>query len=294
MTMPYKPLSEILADLDAQQRRELAALVTSVDTAEVERMRNLRKQLSTVATFFIERSWEVIAPRLEGFSLEAASGKSPKALREYLTWLRHREPAAAWGWTRARMDARLMELLEACVPDLLRQHPEMAALYLKTLRRAGKYWFRETPLHHLKAGYHTALGVACKWYGSALEARQDVPASCPHSLPDFSGELRQFASFSLTMLARTDRYLWDSAGAAPMEAVWEAGNLSVVSATIAEIDLVTAPDYGLRLGCPALRARGQSGTPAFQGMIDWVEQVFSRYLLEGEATPSPFTPPEKK
>ncbi len=168
--------------------------------------------------------------------------------------------------------------LEECVPDLLAQHPEMAALYTDSLRKLDFYWFRETPLHHLKAGYHTALGVACKWYGAAFELHQETPGSCPHTTPRFRDELRQFASSSLTLLVRTDRYLWDSAGAEPMEAILEEGILKIASKLPPELSLDTAPDYGIRLGCPALRARRQEGTPAFPGIIDWVEQVFTQYL----------------
>jgi hypothetical protein len=270
-------LSEVLSALDAQQRREFAALAGQVDEAELNRVREARKQLSRVAVFFIERSWEGIAPDLEAFTLEAETGMSPEAIREHLETLRRRQAAHAWGWIRARMNARLMRLLEAHVPGLLEQHPEMAALYTESLCRVdGRYWFRKTALHHLKAGYHTSLGVACKWYGSAFELMPETP----HSAPSFREELRLFASFSLTMLTRTDRYLWDSAGADPLEATWNDGTLTIAEKAIEELQLECAQDYGARLGCPALRARRESGTPAFPGMIDWVETVFSRYLVD--------------
>lgn len=278
--MPYKTLNEILIELDAQQRREWVELSRSVDSAEIERKRNARKQLASIAVFFIEQSWEALAPEVEAFSLEAEVGKRTEELQAYLRGLYERQPAFAWGWTRARMDARLMRLLEGCVPDLLRQHPEQAALYRDSLRQVDHYWFRESPLHHLKAGYHTALAVACKWYGTAYELRKESSLARPPADFDFSAELRQFASFSLTMLTRTDRYLWDSAGAEPMEAILQDGALRVVPHTIPELSLQSAPDYGVRLGCPALRARRQEGTSAFLGIIGWVEQVFSRYLSE--------------
>ncbi|HLK58774.1 MAG TPA: hypothetical protein VKU00_19535 [Chthonomonadaceae bacterium] len=284
--MLYLSLSEILSALDAQQRKELAALSGGVDDAERNRLRNARKQLSTVAVFFIERSWEIIAPSLEAFSLEAEVGKTTGELREHLKRLHRRQPAFAWGWVRARMNARLMLLLEACVPNLLREYPERAALYTKSLRRVdASYWFRETPLHHLKAGYHTALGVACKWYGSTFELLQDRPQCCPLATRRFREELRLFASFSLTMLVRTDSYLWDSAGAKPLDAIWEDGTLKIALKTMEELSLDSAPDYGIRLGCPALRARRQAGEPAFPGILDWVEQVFSRYLQDPLPTP---------
>ena len=275
--MPYQPLREILSALDAQQRQELTALSDRVEEAELQRARNARRTLSAIAIFFIERSWESIAPELEAFSLEAESRKSAEELRAYLRGLRNRQPAFAWGWIRARMEARLMLLLEQRVPDLLAQNPEKATLYTHWLRSVDRYWFRETPLHHLKAGYHTALGVACKWYGSAFELRTEAPPSCPRAAPDFQDELRMFASFSMTMLTRTDGYLWDSAGAEPLDAVLDGDTLRVASRLVAELSLETAPDYGLRLGCPALRARRENGTPAFAGMIGWVEQVFSHY-----------------
>lgn len=283
--MSYEPLHEILAKLEAQQRRELATLSNSVDHAQLDRKRSAKKRLFTVAVFFIERSWEAAAPVLETFSLEAEARKSPKELRAYLDSLRRQQPAYAWGWIRARMNARLMQCLEASVPDLLRQHPEMAARYRESLRQVDAYWFRETPLHHLKAGYHTALAVACKWYGSACELRSEGPASCPHEALHFSAELRQFASFSMTMLTRTDGSLWDSAGASPMDAVLEEGTLNLRAQPIEEIALKDAPDYGVRLGCPALRARRREGSAVFPGLLDWVEQIFTRYLLEGGADP---------
>ena len=278
--MPYKALNNILAELEEQQRRELAALSLSIDRAALNRMRSARKQLSKAAVFFIERSWDVVSSQLETFSLEAESGKSPEELHAYLNSLRQDQPVYAWGWIRARMNARLVQILDACVPDLLGEHPEMAILYRGSLQQVDSYWFRETPLLHLKVGYQTALGVACKWYGSALEPGKETSASCTHVTPHFAAELRHFASFSLTMLRRTDRYLWDSAGAAPLDAVLEDGTLKIAHKAIEEISLESAPDCGIRLGCPALRARRQSGAPAFHGIIDWVEQVFSRYLLD--------------
>ena len=277
--MSYEPLREILSALDAQQRKELATLYEQVDDTELQRARNAKKQLATVSVFFIERSWEILAPQIEAFSLEAEGGKTTEDLQAYLHTLRQRQPAYAWGWMRARMNDRLMRWLDACVPDLLQQYPERAALYAKCLRRVDPYWFRESPLHHLKAGYHTALGVACKWYGSAFELLEETPPSCPHTAFHFREELRQFASFSLTMLARTDRYLWDSTSAEPLQAVVEDGTLKMAYKAREELSLESVPDYGVRLGCPALRARCESGPPAFAGIIDWVEQVFSRYLL---------------
>ena len=285
--MSYEPLHEILAQLEAQQRREFATLSDSVDPAQIDRKRRARKQLTAVAVFFIERSWEVIAPTLEEFSPEAEAKNSQEELKAYLNTLRLQQPDYAWAWLRARMNTRLMQRLEACVPDLLRRHPEMAALYQKRLRQVDTYWFRESPLHHLKAGYHTALAVTCKWYGAAFELRNANPAFCPHAAIDFSVELRQLASFSMTMLTRTDGYLWDSAGAKPMDVVLEEGILKLRAQTIEEIDLEGAPDYGVRLGCPALRARRQGGPAAFPGLLNWVEQTFSRYLLDTDTEKLP-------
>jgi hypothetical protein len=276
--MPYKALNDILVELEQQQRREFTALSLSVEYAALDRIRSARKQLSTATVFFIERSWDLIAPQLETFSLEAESGKSPEELHAYLNILRQDQPVYAWGWIRARMNARLVQILDACVPNLLGDHPEMAILYRDSLQQVDTYWFRETPLLHLKVGYQTALGVACKWYGSALELGKETSASCTHVTPHFAAELHQFASFSLTMLRRTDRYLWDSAGADPLDAVLEDGTLKIAHKAIEEIYLENAPDYGIRIGCPALRARRQSGTPAFQGIVNWVEQVLSLYL----------------
>ena len=114
--MAYKPLREILSELDAQQRKELAALTGRVDEGKMKRIRSARRQLSTAAVFFIEQSWERIAPCLSDFSLEAETGKTAEEVRTYLEALRQEQHSYAWGWVRARMDARLMLLLEACVP----------------------------------------------------------------------------------------------------------------------------------------------------------------------------------
>ena len=105
LTMSYKPINEILAELEAQQRRELATLSNAVDPARIDRKRRAKKQLSAVAVFFIERSWEVFAPTLETFSLEAEAKKSPEELRAYLNSLCGQQSAYAWGWVRARMNA---------------------------------------------------------------------------------------------------------------------------------------------------------------------------------------------
>ena len=278
--MPHQTMQEILAALDAQQRREIAALAGLVEDAELKRARNAKRQLYAASAFFIERTWEVIAPQLRAFSLEAEAAKSTPQIQAHLHTLQARGPAFAWGWLRARMNACLMRHLDACVPDLLAEYPQQAALYVDSLHSVDAYWFRQSPPQHLKAGYHTALAVACKWYGSALELLLGPEASCPPAVCQFRGELRQFASFSMTMLERTDGYLWDSAGAEPLDAVIEEGTLKIGMRAIEELSLANAPDYGVRLGCPALRARSEAGPPAFDGVITWMEQVFSKYLLE--------------
>ncbi len=278
--MSYKPLHDILSALDAQQREELSALDGQVDAAELVRAREAKKRLYTASVFFIERSWEVLAPQLEEFSLEAKSGKTPEELRAYLEALRRRQPAYAWGWIRARMDAWLMRRLEICVPALLRQYPKQAVAYGDCFSKVDHYWFRQTPLLHLKAGYHTGLSAACKWYGSAFELMPHTSTTGTLATREFPRYLRRFTSFSLTMLTRTDGYLWDSANAEPLEAVLEGETLKIAPKAVKVWRLESAPDYGLRLGCPALGARSEAGQPAFQGLIAWVEQVFARYLLE--------------
>jgi hypothetical protein len=281
-TVAYLALSEVLSKLDAQQRKELAALAARADASEVRRARNAKKRLSDVSVFFIERSWEEISPQLMTFSVEGETGKSAAEIEAFLDSLRRRQPDYAWGWIRARMDARLMAWIEACMPELLAQYPEMADLYTQSLRRVGQYWFRETPIHHLKAGYHTALGVACKWYGSTFELLKAERQPCPAITSRFRDELRAFATFSLTMLVRTDGYLWDSAGARALNAIIDDGTLKIAARPFAKLCLELEPDYGVRLGCPALRARGSAEPPAFAGILDWVEDIFSRYLLHSD------------
>ena len=240
------------------------------------RQRERKRELYVAARFFIELTWEYFAPRLEEFSLESETGKSTPVLREYLRDLQARQPAFAWGWMRSKMNAALMRNIEESLPTLLVQHPEMATHYQECLSRVDRYWFRQTPLHHLKAGYHTALSVACKWYGSAFELKCASDDTNTHLC--LSKELRMFATFSMTMLARTDGWLWDSAGAEPMDVIVEDGKLKVAARQLEELNLVQAPDFGVRLGCPALRARREQGPPAFDGIVQWVEEVFERYL----------------
>ena len=289
--MQYKPLNEILDDLDAQQRREVSALTGRVAEAELKRRRAARQQLATVAVFFIEKSWERIGPSLQEFSLEAEAGSTRQEVLSHLESLSSRAPSYGWGWVRARMSSRLMREVEVCMPELLAIHPDLAAEYRDALRRLDAYWFRETPLHHLKAGYHTALAVACKWYGSAFELMNkklnETPDGAPNETPEeplvielrLREGLRRFASFSMTMLYRTDGYLWDSAGAMPLDAIANGSTLFIGHRELEELDLTCAPDFGLRLGCPALRARAEHGLPAFSGIVQWVEQVFTEYLL---------------
>ena len=118
----YRSLNNILADLDAQQRRELAALRARIEPRELNRRRNAKNRLWTAAEFFIERSWEAIANHIRGFSLELHTGNSEAEIRAHLADLRIQGAAYAWGWLRARMDEWLMIQLEFCVPELLSAH----------------------------------------------------------------------------------------------------------------------------------------------------------------------------
>jgi hypothetical protein len=270
-------LDSVLSTLDLHQRRELEALAACAGKDAITHRREGKRELYAAARFFIEHTWEHLAPRLEEFSLEAESGKSTPDLHEYLRELQARQPAFAWGWMRSKMNAALMRCIEDSLPGLLAQHPEAAVHYQECLSHVDHYWFRQTPMHHLKAGYHTALSVACKWYGSAFELWCASADASTH--PALRKELRMFASFSMTMLARTDGWLWDSAGAEPMDVIVEDGRLKVATRQLEELNLVHAPDYGVRLGCPALRARREQGPPPFDGIVQWVEEVFERYLL---------------
>jgi len=276
--MPYSPLNEILTELDLLQRRENKSLAERIDPKRLQNKRESKRHLSTLAQFFIELSWEVIGPQLSGFSLEHEARKSEADLRAYIDELYQRHSAYAWGWTRARMSAWLMRMLEECVPELLSNHPEKAEEYARAMRQTDHYGFRVSPLHHLKAGYHTALCVACKWHGTAYELSRCIPPDCPHDTPQFRDELRFFASFSMSMLARSDGYLWDSAGAEPMDAVLDDGILKPASLEIEEVQLERVPDFGVRLGCPALRAKCADGSAAFIGIVEWVEHEFGRWL----------------
>ena len=272
---------KILAKLEAQQRRELATLSNLVDDADLDRKRAAKKQLSTVAVFFIERSWEAFAPTLETFSLEAEAKKSPEELRAYLNSLRRQQPAYAWAWLRARMNARLMQCLEACVPDLLRQHPEMADLYRESLRQVDAYWFRDSAassqdrlsyrsggrLQMVRLGFRVAAREP-----RLLPARRSPPlcgvAAARVVLPDHNDPNRRLS----LGLGRRVPHGCHSGG----------GKVQVSRPAHRGIALESAPDYGVRLGCPALRARRQDGPAAFPGLLDWVEQTFSHYLLGRE------------
>ena len=282
--MTYLPLQQILDSLDQQQREQWVELTANTSEVERRKRREARQELARMATVLIERSWLEISPRMEAFTLEREAGMSTELLQDYITSLAHREAAYAWSWVRSRMNGPLMQWIEEIVPRLLAQDPDLETHYLICLRSVYQYGFRSSPLHHIKAGYHTALGVACKWYGSTLE---NLPAGSPP--PQFSEELRQFASFSMSMLARTDGYLWDSAGAAPMDIVMAEGGMLLTVKDFPHLDLTKAPDYGVRLGCPALRARSEQGPAAFSGIICWVETLFTRHLLECGTSDRPLT-----
>ncbi len=276
--MSYSPLNEILAELDLLQRREITVLSERVDQKRLTKKRDAKRQLSSLALFFIERSWEVIGPQVVMFKLEHEARKSEADLRAYIVELYQRHSAYAWGWTRARMSAWLMRRLEECVPELLTSYPEKALEYASALRDADHYGFRVSAMHHLKAGYHTALCVACKWHGTACELIRTAPPGTSHAMPQFRDELRLFATFSMSMLARSDGYLWNSAGAEPMDAEFENGILKPATREIEEVPLENVPDFGVRLGCPALRAKSAEGPAAFMGIVQWVEREFGTWL----------------
>ena len=266
----YKPLPDILASLHTQQMEELALISLSQEKKH-------KQDLYRSSIFFIEQSWQRIEPVFQGESFGLELGMSRPELTTYLQELQSRNPAFAWGWLRSRMNKKLLGIVTEVTPDLLEQFPKEAKLYTKSLRQCGQYWFRETPLHHLKAGYHTALGVACKWYGSYYE-RCTTQGVAPDLI--FRAELRSFASFSMTMLHRTDGYLWDSAAASDLDAIIERGQPLLREQSIERIDPNTMPDKATRLGCPALRAKqiGTAQQSPFDGVVQWVEQVFQEYL----------------
>ena len=267
----HKPLELILSELNDFQQKELATVAE-----ELKSEKNKKQELSRASIFFIEKSWEYIYPHLQKEQFGLLLDKNHDEVIVYLEELRSRNPAFAWGWLRARMNERLMQLITECVPDLIMSYPKEAVRYQKALRKTGYYWFRETPLHHIKAGYHTALGVACKWYGSYFE-------TCPDKKKmriSFERELKTFASFSMSMLQRTDTLLWDSAAARAMECIHQKDTVQFKIAEVANRDLHTEIDKGARVGCPALRAKSyctEIDTP-FIGTIRWVEAVFDAFL----------------
>ena len=282
--MDFVTLHTILEQLDAQQRAELAGLdaMAASDPAEarrLERSRAARLRMRASAVFFIERSWERIAPQLGQFNLAIATGKSEQELAAYVESLLRREPAYAWGWMRARMNHRLMQLLEECWPHLEARHTAEMAEYAAALKALDYYWFRQSPRHHLKAGYHTALAVACKWYGTAMElAATEMRGQQPPDL-SFKKELHLFASASMTMLSRSDGWLWDSAGAEPLEARLEGTTLCPKHRPLPRLELSAQPDCGVRMGCPALRARAAGAQSApFLGVIAWMENTYCSTL----------------
>jgi hypothetical protein len=269
--MIHKPLSEILSALHQQQVQELSLI-------KFEAEKKNKQELYKITIFFIEKSWLLIEKDLLTPTFGLTFEQSPEELRIYLKELKTRNPAFAWGWLRARMNERLLSLVAEALPSMLNQYPVEAKKYNKALRKCGQYWFRETPLHHLKAGYHTALGVACKWYGSYIEKCLEQGIEPTQTYQD---ELKTFASFSMSMLHRTDKYLWDSAASVDLEAIVEDSFLLVHEKKIDTIEPISLPDKAARLGCPALRAKksDESLYSPFDGVILWVEKVFHSYLL---------------
>ena len=282
--MNYLALQEIITELDAHQRTEQAVLdelaKARPDVArKAAQARDARRRMLSSAVFFIEQSWAAISPAIAAFSLAENAGKSPEELNTYLRGLLIREPAYAWGWTRARMNAHLMRHLNAAWPGLVANFPSEMKEYANSLKALDHYGFRVSPQHHLRAGYHTALAVACKWYGTAAEHAANHPGS--QRAAGFTKELRLFASCSMTMLARTDRWLWDSAGAEPMDAQMEGNTMRVAHKPVSVLNLETQQDCGVRMGCPALRAKAEEGPTPFNGIVEWVERVYSEALLDG-------------
>jgi hypothetical protein len=179
------------------------------------------------------------------------------------------------------MNAHLMKHLNAAWPGLVANFPSEMREYANSLKALDHYGFRVSPQHHLKAGYHTALAVACKWYGTAAEHVATHPDW--QAPAGFKKELRLFAASSMTMLARTDGWLWDSAGAEPMDAQMHGATLLAAHKHMPVLSLETQQDCGVRMGCPALRAKAEDGPTPFNGIVEWVERVYSEALLDGRA-----------
>lgn len=222
---------------------------------------NKKKELYKVTEGFIERSWQDISKEL----LTEDLGLGNLIIGDYLKELKTRGSAFPWAWIRARSEEAVINRLR--IDDDITE-------YTKHLRKNGKYWFRETPHHHLKLGYHTAISAFWKMLGGGhalyLEKTGQFSPSNRESLLKLS---RVMATFNLEMLLALDGVLWDGAAANPLDL--EISHDGEPHLTDETIELVTErfKDPSQRLGCPALR------TTAFSGIQNWCEQVFDRVYL---------------
>lgn len=220
-----------------------------------------KRELYKVAEGFIESTWTTISREL----LKEDLGLGHLEIGDYLRELKTRGSAFPWAWMRARCEEALLNRLKI---------KEDTTLYTKLLRKNGHYWFRETPYHHLKLGYHTAISAFWKMLGGGhalyMEKTGDFTEQNRRSLLKLT---KIMATFNLEMLIALDGVLWDGAAANPL--TLEISKDGEPKLTDDVIELVRAKfiNPSERLGCPALRTR------AFQGVCDWTELVFDKVYI---------------
>lgn len=247
-------------------------------------LKDPKKPLHVISKFFISHTWNEIEPKLMvppnyGLTL-------PSDLSTYLVTLHERNPAFPWAWFRSRCTELLVEHLEKVLPKILEAHPKEAALYIKTLRKAGFYWFRQTPLHHLKLGYHTAISALWKMWGGGYELclKHNIPWDDKFQEKFFS-YAKQTASFHLEMLTAVDGTLWDGAGATSIPADGFDGGEPVISMEHIKKILEGFPKNPKmlsegRLGCPALTSQAQNTKSVFDGVTMWTDKIFNEIYLK--------------
>ena len=249
-------------------------------------------ELHRHAESFIAHSWAAMKPALTvapWFGLVSPIELS--ALPEYLAEMKGRSSAFPWAWFRARATEALSSRLDEILPDMKRAHSEQFAAYEKSLRSAGRYWFRQSVRQHLQAGYHTALSAIWMALGEhhAALAEQGLTWDKEDSARTKKA-LKTLASFHLDYLIAADNVLWNSAGAT--EFPWKAregfGEATVGKVLSNFADKQPGADQD-RLGCPALRAKVGSIT-VFEEVWLWCEAVFlNLYIpaLEGRDVRQP-------
>lgn len=246
-------------------------------------LKDPKKPLHIISKFFISHTWNEIEPLL--MSSKNYGLTLPDDLNSYLVELNKRNPAFPWAWFRSRCTEVLIEHLERVLPKILENNPKEANTYLKSLKKAGFYWFRQTPLHHLKLGYHTAISALWKMWGGGVELCLKHNVEWNEKMHEqFFNYAKQTASFHLEMLTAVDGVLWDGAGATSIPASSFENGVPEISKEQIEMILSGFPKNPGQLsegrfGCPALTSKATRTKSIFDGVAFWIEKIFREIYL---------------